>query len=370
MQSMAISLADSLGRTARGDQELAQAQHGLSVAQRKLLAQLGSPGTLEDIARGNNWDTDYTNKTATRLVELGLVESFSKQRPTNESMPAESEGESARVLPLSRPAPPLSSKRWPAAVGAVMIGAAVLIWWSLSGTSNSTVEMIAQSPKPGPASAAANKPPEGRASSTETKTTELPKAVFSMTLQQPQAPAATPPAPPAAAASPAPAASVPKTAPAPTVTTRGLGAPARESAVPKPTAELAAATPTPVPTPAAVTAPPPAAPEARTVVAAAAPSTTEAARPTATAVAEKALKIVQREAPSFPREAILANVSAGTVKVRMTVDGSGNVTKVDILDANPRRVFDREVQRTLARWKFEATGQTQTAETEVVFNRE
>ncbi|KAB2840561.1 MAG: TonB family protein, partial [Burkholderiales bacterium] len=96
----------------------------------------------------------------------------------------------------------------------------------------------------------------------------------------------------------------------------------------------------------------------------------EAAKPAPAAPSETGLKIVQREAPGFPREALLANVSSGSVKVRMTVDGGGNVTKVDILEASPRRVFDREVQRTLARWKFEATGQTQTAETEVVFRRD
>ncbi|KAB2839983.1 MAG: MarR family transcriptional regulator, partial [Burkholderiales bacterium] len=176
---MAISLADSLGRTARGDQELAQAQHGLSVAQRKLLSQLGSAGTLEDIARDNGWDADYANKTATRLVELGLIVAATEPRSAAEN--ALPEGESARVLPLARQAPALS-KRWPAAAGAITIAAAVLIWWSLSSSTNSTVEQMVQTPKPVAGSTPPGaKPAEPAPPVLAAKPTELPKAVYSMT---------------------------------------------------------------------------------------------------------------------------------------------------------------------------------------------
>jgi protein TonB len=366
MQSMAISLADSLGRTARGDQELAQAQHGLSVAQRKLLGQLGSPGTLEILARDNGWDSNYASKTATRLVELGLVTATAAPRAHEEPVP---EG-GARVLPLSRGAPRLS-RPWPAAVAVVLIAGAVVIWWSVSSNSSSSVEKIASLPSP-PAAPSLPNVTGPAAVASDGKGTVLPKAVFSMTLQQAPTPAPAPeaklaPAPvvaakpavavpaPAVAAKPAVAIPVPAVAAKPAVVTRGLNvAPAAREQVP-------------APAPAEVAAPAPAAPEAKTVLAAAAP---ELAKPTASTVVEKALKIIQREAPSFPREALLANVSAGSVKARLSVDGGGNVTKVEILEAQPRRIFDREVQRTLMRWKFEATGQTQTAETEVVFNRE
>jgi len=354
MQSMAISLADSLGRTARGDQELAQAQHGLSVAQRKLLAQLNSPGTLEDLARDNGWDADYANKTATRLVELGLVNATagasSGEEPQTEA--------GATILPIGRAAPKLSTP-WPAAVGAGIVVAAVGVWWAVSSNSSSSVEKIAQAPSPKASTPAA---PAGgeRSAPVDPKGTELPKAVYSMTLQQPQV-AAAPTSAPAAAPAPQTAAQAAKPS-APAVATRGLS-PAPAAKTPEPAVASPAPAVAPAPAPAAEA-------PAKTLVAAAAPAAAEATKPSAPAATERALKIVQREEPGFPREAILAGVGKGTVKARLTVDASGSVTKVDILEANPRRVFDREVQRTLARWKFEATGQTQTAETEVVFNRE
>ena len=37
----------------------------------------------------------------------------------------------------------------------------------------------------------------------------------------------------------------------------------------------------------------------------------------------------------------------------MTVDGyGGSVTRVEVLDAKPRRVFDRAVVKTLSQWRF------------------
>lgn len=380
MQSMAISLGDSLGRTARGDQELAQAQNGLSVAQRKLLGQLNSPGRLEDIARDNGWDTEYASKTASRLAELGLIATTGAPRA---SAHPQQEGPAA-VLPLGRAAPRLS-KPWPAAVAGVFVLAGLGLWWGVSTTSSSSVETLAQAPS-SPAPSIATPAKAAVAEAVATRGTELPKAVYSMTLQQASPPAAAAPsASPAAPASAVPAASpasrpsapvaVPPAkaaAPAPTVATRGLSLPPTSpKATPDaPTTAVPAVAATPAATvaaPAAVTAPEP---PPKTLVAAAAPTAAEAKKPTESAATVKALKIVQRDSPSFPREAILANVNSGSVKARLTVDGSGSVTKVEILEANPRRVFDREVQRTLARWKFEPTGQTQTAETEVDFRRD
>ncbi len=359
MQTMAISLADSLGRTTRGDQELAQAQNGLSVAQRKLLSQLNTPGTLENIARDNGWDAEYANKTAARLVELGLVTATAGARPEEESR---SDG-TAMVLPIGRAAPKLS-KPWPAAAGAAVVLAAVGVWWAVSSDSSSSVQKMAQAPSGKPAAQTPPAPAE-KPAAVAAKDTELPKAVYSMTLQQPQAPI--PVAAPAAASPAPPPAALPAPKPAaPAVATRGLA----PSAAAKPAPEPAAAAQVAAPTAALPTPPSPVETPAKTVVAAAAPSAAEAPKPATPAAVERALKIVQREEPNFPREAILASVSKGTVKARLTVDGTGSVAKVDILEASPRRVFDREVQRTLTRWKFEPTGQTQTADTEISFNRE
>ena len=62
---------------------------------------------------------------------------------------------------------------------------------------------------------------------------------------------------------------------------------------------------------------------------------------------------VSKVVPDFPREAQLASVDKGHVKARLTLDAKGEVTRVDIVDANPRRVFDRAVVRSLSQWRYE-----------------
>lgn len=79
--------------------------------------------------------------------------------------------------------------------------------------------------------------------------------------------------------------------------------------------------------------------------------------------------VVSRVDPEFPREAVQAGAEKGKVKARMTVDGSGEVTRVEILDAAPRRVFDRAVVKTLSQWKFNAGNDGRTVEIDVNFSR-
>ena len=139
----------------------------------------------------------------------------------------------------------------------------------------------------------------------------------------------------------------------------------------------AAPTPPPVTPPAtAKTEPPPAPVKAAPVeapkpgpaqVAAAAPPPAPAAAPATSAVA--AAKLLSRADLDFPREAIQAGVDRGLVKARMTLDASGNVTKVEVLEANPRRLFDRAVVRSLVNWRFSEGPSGRTVETEVEFKR-
>jgi len=80
-------------------------------------------------------------------------------------------------------------------------------------------------------------------------------------------------------------------------------------------------------------------------------------------------KIVSRVDPGFPREAAQAGVDAGMVKARMTLDAGGGVTKVDIVDSKPARVFDRAVVRALSGWRFNDGAGGRVVETEVEFKR-
>jgi protein TonB len=81
------------------------------------------------------------------------------------------------------------------------------------------------------------------------------------------------------------------------------------------------------------------------------------------------VQLVSKVDPEFPREAVQAGADKGLVKARMTVDGSGEVVRVEILEAQPRRVFDRAVVKTLSQWRFNAGAAGRTVEIDVNFSR-
>jgi protein TonB len=123
--------------------------------------------------------------------------------------------------------------------------------------------------------------------------------------------------------------------------------------VPTTTSEpvIAAVTPTPPPEPPViappVVAPPPPAPPKPAV--------------------RRGIVPISRVNPEYPREAIKKGIQAGRVVARLNIDEKGNVTDVKIIEANPPRVFDREVISALAQWKFEADGEKYVGEIEVTF---
>ena len=95
-----------------------------------------------------------------------------------------------------------------------------------------------------------------------------------------------------------------------------------------------------------------------------------AARPTqAPAPEAPATRLVSRVDPEFPREAASAGYEQGNVKARMTLDATGSVSRVEILAANPRRVFDRAVTRALSQWRYSAGAEGRTVDMEVDFRR-
>ena len=84
----------------------------------------------------------------------------------------------------------------------------------------------------------------------------------------------------------------------------------------------------------------------------------------------RALVPLSRESPAFPREALTAGVDKGVVRARLSIDASGHVASVEIVDSQPRRVFDRTVSRTLSRWTYEPGAPGRTADVEIAFDRE
>jgi protein TonB len=61
---------------------------------------------------------------------------------------------------------------------------------------------------------------------------------------------------------------------------------------------------------------------------------------------------VARVNPIFPRDAIKRGIEKGVVIAHVYVKADGTVSDVKIVSANPARVFDREVLRALAQWRF------------------
>ena len=81
------------------------------------------------------------------------------------------------------------------------------------------------------------------------------------------------------------------------------------------------------------------------------------------------VQVVNRVDPEFPREASQAGADKGRVKARMTISGAGEVTRVEIVEANPRRLFDRAVVKTLSQWKFNNGSDGRQYEIDVDFHR-
>jgi protein TonB len=94
-----------------------------------------------------------------------------------------------------------------------------------------------------------------------------------------------------------------------------------------------------------------------------------AAMTAATAYANEGLRPVFRVDPEFPSEAVKAGAQKGKVTARLTLDSAGKVTNVEIVDALPRRLFDRAVTRALADWRYAEGATGRIVEVEVAFKQ-
>jgi protein TonB len=99
------------------------------------------------------------------------------------------------------------------------------------------------------------------------------------------------------------------------------------------------------------------------------PPKVEPKAPPKAAAPSNAARLVTRVDPEFPREAVKAGVNDGGVKARVTLDAAGAVTQVDIVEAVPRRIFDRAVTRALSQWKYSEGAAGRQVDVEVEFKR-
>ncbi len=85
--------------------------------------------------------------------------------------------------------------------------------------------------------------------------------------------------------------------------------------------------------------------------------------------AHAAPKVIKKVPPEFPREASQKGISTGVIKAKLTFEADGKVSEVEIVEAEPKRVFDRAVKQALMEWKFEP-GEKATHEVKLVFKNE
>lgn len=79
--------------------------------------------------------------------------------------------------------------------------------------------------------------------------------------------------------------------------------------------------------------------------------------------------VLSRVQPEFPHEAVAIGAEEGHVRARLMIDGAGEVTRVEVLKATPRRVFDRAVIRALAQWHFNSGSGDRSYEVDIDFKR-
>ena len=100
---------------------------------------------------------------------------------------------------------------------------------------------------------------------------------------------------------------------------------------------------------------PPAPPPAATPVPAVAPAPASAPTPPAAPrvrAKNAPLVAISTPPPEFPERARRMRIS-GYVVVTYTIGTDGRVGNVRIVESQPRGVFEREVESTLARWRYE-----------------
>ncbi|MEW9798383.1 energy transducer TonB [Alteromonas sp. CYL-A6] len=67
---------------------------------------------------------------------------------------------------------------------------------------------------------------------------------------------------------------------------------------------------------------------------------------------DQEVRPIVRVDPAYPAEAARDGIE-GWVALRFTIDPLGAVRDIEIVDAAPKRIFDRAARRALAKWKYQ-----------------
>jgi protein TonB len=354
-------------RSHAGEAELVAARSGLPLPQRKLLSLIVAPRVFAELVAENRLEPLRAARDLARLADLGLIVLHG---------PAARGARVVRQAPSPIAADPLQRPMNPGARGvakarpprialiATLVIVMILAWILFGGSATTPASPRAADSN---AAAPAARPILGAGNPAPAAFLPTPTAI----ARESPLPAARerPPDPPR---SPGPATTGNRPTDAP-----GADAP-RSSAtgrLPDPAPETAAGVPPPATT--VATAAPPVPPASAAAAALPEPPPVAMALVTPTPIvpllqdpARSALRPTMRESPVFPREALAAGVTSGSVTARVTVAATGKVIGVDIVDSQPRKLFDRAVRSALERWQFEPGTETRTTEIEIAFSRD
>jgi protein TonB len=379
-------------KTGRGTTELA-ATHGgaLSPAARRVLILLDGQRTLAELA--DLFGADLVEHIVSELEANGFARMVDPDDPglTTQSIPSGNYPPNlAHILP---PLPPESKLRLPALgwVALVLVAAASAGgYWFAARPEPKADQIVAAAGQSDAGPVAITLAADEQTASTP------PDSIRELPLSGLPAITVTPPrpvAPPSATTEPAAQARHPAERPVPAPATEASATPeaaqAPDAGSPAPV-RPPAPSPRPVVVAVAETAPPPrTAPEAPATQAPAPanvappalappPASAGPANPPAEQVAALAPAVPPRsepvalrprrhDAPAFPVRALRAKILQGEVLARIWVNAEGAVEQVDIVKANPPRIFDEEVKRALSGWTFDPPGRPVDTTIELMF---
>ena len=351
---------------------------GLSVRQRKLLGLLSQPASVSQLAQTIALPDEEVQTALERFAKLGLAQSDAAAPFDPMQLRA---SKSAAVVE--------QPSRMPLFIGLAVAALALVAAsaWLLRGGSASTAPTpSATSPAPtvqtptatGPSDnadttlprSAATAPAAGTAAAgaaaTTTAATAAAVAAAVAAARVPASPAPATVAPVATKAAPTPTTSPAAPAAANVAPTKNSVAPSAEAAAAPAVAAAAPSQPVAAPVVAAPAAAAPAPAAATPSAATVATASPAAAAPRPAPAAAREIKLVSRVEPTFPRG---IDADRGTIKARLQVDARGAVTAVEIVEANPPRVFDRTVRSALQQWRYEPTGEAFSTAAEISFSR-